>query len=77
MPENPNKPYDMRELIVKTVDDGDFFELQPEYAKNILIGFARIFRHPINPHFQPAGKQECADPCGAKQQQSEANRAQA
>ncbi|MDZ4123067.1 MAG: carboxyl transferase domain-containing protein, partial [Hydrogenophaga sp.] len=39
VPENPNKPYDMKELIVKTVDDGDFFELQPEYAKNILIGF--------------------------------------
>ena len=32
----------MKELIVKTVDDGDFFELQPEYAKNILIGFARM-----------------------------------
>ena len=32
----------MRELIIKTVDDGDFFELQPDYAKNILIGFARI-----------------------------------
>ena len=42
VPENPNKAYDMKELIVKTVDDGDFFELQPEYAKNILIGFARI-----------------------------------
>ncbi len=42
VPENPNKPYDMKELIVKTVDDGDFFELQPEYAKNILIGFARM-----------------------------------
>lgn len=32
----------MKELIVKTVDDGDFFELQPEYAKNIIIGFARM-----------------------------------
>jgi propionyl-CoA carboxylase beta chain len=32
----------MKELIVKTVDDGDFFELQPDYAKNILIGFARM-----------------------------------
>ena len=44
IPDNANKPYDMKELIVKTVDDGDFFELQPEYAKNILIGFARIDR---------------------------------
>ena len=42
VPENPNKPYDMKELIVKTVDDGDFFEIQPEYAKNIIIGFARM-----------------------------------
>lgn len=42
VPENPNKPYDMKELILKTVDDGDFFEIQPEYAKNIIIGFARM-----------------------------------
>ena len=42
VPDNPNKPYDMKELILKTVDDGDFFELQPEYAKNITIGFARM-----------------------------------
>ena len=42
VPENPNKAYDMKELILKTVDDGDFFELQPDYAKNILIGFARM-----------------------------------
>ena len=42
VPDNPNQPYDMKELIVKTVDDDDFFELQPEYAKNILIGFARM-----------------------------------
>ena len=42
VPDNANKAYDMKELIVKTVDDGDFFEIQPEYAKNILIGFARM-----------------------------------
>ncbi|MFW9620899.1 MAG: acyl-CoA carboxylase subunit beta, partial [Macromonas sp.] len=42
VPDNPNKPYDMKELIVKTVDDGDFFELQPDYAGNIIIGFARM-----------------------------------
>ncbi|MDO8177041.1 MAG: acyl-CoA carboxylase subunit beta [Undibacterium sp.] len=42
VPDNPNKPYDMKELIGKIVDDGDFFELQPDYAKNILIGFARM-----------------------------------
>ena len=42
MPPNPNKPYDMKELIAKVVDEGDFFELQPDYAKNIITGFARI-----------------------------------
>ena len=36
----PNKPYDMKELILKMVDDGDFFEIQPDHAKNIVIGFA-------------------------------------
>ncbi|MEP6969577.1 MAG: acyl-CoA carboxylase subunit beta, partial [Betaproteobacteria bacterium] len=42
IPDNPNKPYDMKELILKSVDDGDFFELQSDYARNILIGFARM-----------------------------------
>lgn len=38
VPSNPNKPYDMKELINRIVDEGDFFELQPDYAKNIIIG---------------------------------------
>jgi propionyl-CoA carboxylase beta chain len=42
VPNNPNKPYDIKELIAKVVDEGDFFELQPNYAGNIVIGFARI-----------------------------------
>ena len=42
VPANPNQPYDMKELITKVVDEGDFFELQPDYAKNILIGFGRM-----------------------------------
>jgi propionyl-CoA carboxylase beta chain len=42
IPAHPNKPYDMRELIEKVVDEGDFFELQPAYARNILTGFARM-----------------------------------
>lgn len=42
VPEHPNKPYDMRELILKMLDDGDFFELQAEFAPNILIGFGRM-----------------------------------
>ncbi len=42
VPLNPNHPYDMHELIGKTVDEGDFFEIQPDFAKNIIIGFGRI-----------------------------------
>ena len=42
VPTNPNKPYDMAELIEKVVDEGDFFELQPGFAGNILIGLARM-----------------------------------
>ena len=42
VPANPNKPYDMKELILKVVDEGDFFELQPEFARNILTGFGRL-----------------------------------
>ena len=42
IPDDPNKPYDMKELVLRVVDEGDFFELQPEYAKNIIIGFARM-----------------------------------
>jgi propionyl-CoA carboxylase beta chain len=42
IPANANKPYDMKELIAKVVDEGDFFELQPTYARNIIVGFARL-----------------------------------
>ena len=42
IPDNPNKPYDMKELILKVVDEGDFFEIQEAYAKNIITGFARM-----------------------------------
>ena len=42
VPSNPNQPYDIKELIHKMVDDSEFFELQPDFAKNIIIGFARI-----------------------------------
>ncbi|MBL4840329.1 MAG: methylmalonyl-CoA carboxyltransferase, partial [Thalassospira sp.] len=40
--ENPNMPYDMKELITKVVDEGDFYEIQPDHAKNIIIGMARM-----------------------------------
>ncbi len=42
VPANPNKPYDMKELITKVVDEADFFEISPDYAKNIVVGFGRI-----------------------------------
>jgi propionyl-CoA carboxylase beta chain len=47
IPDNPNKPYDIKELIEKVVDEGDFFELQATYAGNIVIGFARMEGHPV------------------------------
>src|SRR6202041_4046339 len=42
IPDNPNKPYDIKELILKVVDEGDFFEIQEAHAKNIVTGFARV-----------------------------------
>jgi propionyl-CoA carboxylase beta chain len=42
IPKNPNQPYDMKELITKVADEGDFYEIQADYAKNILTGFIRI-----------------------------------
>jgi propionyl-CoA carboxylase beta chain len=42
IPDNPNKPYDIKELIHKVVDEGDFFEIQQAFAPNIVTGFARM-----------------------------------
>jgi len=42
IPTDPHKPYDMKELIEKVVDEGDFFEIAPQYAGNIVTGFARM-----------------------------------
>ncbi len=42
IPDNPNKPYDIKELIHKVADEGDFLEIAPEYAKNIVCGFGRM-----------------------------------
>ncbi|WP_199555859.1 acyl-CoA carboxylase subunit beta [Sandaracinobacteroides hominis] len=47
VPPSANKPYDMHELIRKVVDDGDFFEVQPTHAANIIVGFARIEGHTV------------------------------
>jgi propionyl-CoA carboxylase beta chain len=42
IPTNPNQPYDMKELIVKVADEGDFYEIQRDFAANIITGFVRI-----------------------------------
>jgi propionyl-CoA carboxylase beta chain len=42
VPASPNEPYDMKELILKVVDEGDFFEIQEAHARNIIVGFGRI-----------------------------------
>ena len=42
VPDNPNKPYDMKGVIRRVVDDGDFFEVQAYWAQNIIVGFARL-----------------------------------
>ena len=42
IPDNPNMPYDMYQVIAGIVDNGEFFEVQPNFAKNIIIGFARF-----------------------------------
>ncbi|MFO1137018.1 MAG: acyl-CoA carboxylase subunit beta [Rhodoblastus sp.] len=47
VPDNPNKPYDVKELIAKVVDEGDFFEIQEAHAKNIVVGFGRMEGHTV------------------------------
>jgi propionyl-CoA carboxylase beta chain len=47
VPDNPNKPYDMREVVSRIVDDGDFFEVQEHFAKNIIVGFSRLNGYPV------------------------------
>lgn len=47
VPDNPNKAYDIKEIIHSVVDDHNFFEVQPQYAKNIVIGFGRLNGKPV------------------------------
>jgi acetyl-CoA carboxylase carboxyltransferase component len=47
IPDNPNKPYDVKEVIKATVDNADFLEVQRDYAKNIVTGFARYNGRPV------------------------------
>src|SRR3954447_17591997 len=47
VPDDPSKPYDMREVISRVVDDGEFFEVHEHFAKNIVCGFSRLDGFPI------------------------------
>jgi acetyl-CoA carboxylase carboxyltransferase component len=47
IPDSPNKPYDMHEVISSVFDDGEFFEVHSHWARNILCGFARLSGHPV------------------------------
>jgi len=42
IPDNPNKPYDMHDVIRRVIDDGEFYEVQPDFAANVLVGFAHL-----------------------------------
>ncbi len=62
IPPNPNKPYDMKELITSVVDENYFFEVQREYAENIIIGLARLGGRPVGiVANQPAVLAGCLD----------------
>ncbi|HUH07102.1 MAG TPA: acyl-CoA carboxylase subunit beta [Egibacteraceae bacterium] len=47
MPDSSNVPYDVRDLIARVVDDGEFMEVQPYFAENIVVGFSRLDGHPV------------------------------
>jgi acetyl-CoA carboxylase carboxyltransferase component len=47
IPDDPQKPYDIHSIIEQIMDDGEFLEIQPEYARNLVIGFARLDGHPV------------------------------
>ncbi len=47
IPDNPNKPYDIKDVINKVVDDGIFYEIHQDYAQNIVVGYARLGGHSV------------------------------
>lgn len=47
VPDDPNKPYDMRDVVTRVFDNGEFFEVQPYWAENIIVGFARLNGHSV------------------------------
>ncbi len=62
VPENPNQPYDMKELVLRLVDEADFYEIKPDYARNIITGFGRMQGHTVGiVANQPAHLAGCLD----------------
>ena len=62
VPKDPSKPYDIKNIIKRVVDHGDFLEVQPEYALNMVIGFARLDGRPVGVVAnQPAALAGCLD----------------
>jgi propionyl-CoA carboxylase beta chain len=62
VPPDPAKPYDMRALLARVVDDGQIFDIHPEYAPNIIVGFARLDGRPVGVVAnQPAHLAGCLD----------------
>ena len=62
VPAEPSKPYDMRALLGRVVDDGVLFEIQPEHARNIIVAFARLDGRPVGlVANQPAHLAGCLD----------------
>ena len=62
VPDNPNRPYDMKEIIQAVVDEGYFYEVQQDFAANILVGFARLGGRPVGiVANQPAHLAGCLD----------------
>jgi propionyl-CoA carboxylase beta chain len=47
VPDNPNRPYDMLDVLRRVVDDGEFYEVQPDYAQNVICGFAHLGGHSV------------------------------
>jgi len=47
IPDNPNKPYDMKDVINRVIDEGDFLEVHADFAQNIVVGFARLGGKPV------------------------------
>jgi propionyl-CoA carboxylase beta chain len=62
VPDEPAKPYDMRALVARVVDDGHLFEIQPDHARNIIVAFARLDGRPVGiVANQPAHLAGCLD----------------